>query len=295
MLLEERRYAPDPSSRGRPTPSPTSTSATGRSSGRPRAANRVTWFEPFSKLYEWEPPYAKWYLGGKLNVCFNCVDRHVEAGNGDKVAYYWEGEPEDERRTLTFADLQREVVRFANALKKLGVKKGTPVAIYMGMVPELPIAMLACARLGAPHTVVFGGFSAESLSDRMNDMECELLITQDEGWRARQEGAAQAERRRGRGAGTDRRLLRAAAHRRRRSVRRVTRLLVARAHGETGRRSGLGAARADGRGGSALSPLHVGDDREAEGDRADPPHRLGRRRGRIVVLSLRELVPPGVA
>src|SRR5438093_4674397 len=146
--------------------------------------DRVTWFEPFSKLYEWEPPYAKWYLGGKLNVCFNCVDRHVEAGLGEKVAYHWEGEPEDERRTITFADLQRDVVRFAKALKRLGVRKGTPVAIYMGMVPELPIAMLACTRLGARHTVVFGGFSADSLSGRINDMECELLITQDEAWRA---------------------------------------------------------------------------------------------------------------
>jgi acetyl-CoA synthetase len=144
---------------------------------------RVTWFEPFTKLLEWEAPYAKWYLGGKLNVAYNCVDRHVEAGLGDKVAYYWEGEPEDDRRTITFADLQREVVRLANALKGLGVKKGTPVGIYMGMVPELPVAMLACARLGAPHTVVFGGFSAEALSDRLHDMECQLLITQDEGWR----------------------------------------------------------------------------------------------------------------
>jgi acetyl-CoA synthetase len=108
----------------------------------------------------------------------------MEAGNGDKVAYFWEGEPEEDRRTITFADLQREVVRFANALKSLGVEKGTPVGIYMGMVPELPVAMLACARLGAPHTVVFGGFSSEALSDRMNDMECKLLITQDEGWRA---------------------------------------------------------------------------------------------------------------
>src|SRR5437764_3103609 len=144
---------------------------------------RVTWFEPFQKLYEWEPPYAKWYLGGKLNVCFNCVDKHVEAGNGGKVAYYWEGEPENEQREITFADLQGEVVRFANALKKLGVKKGTPVGIYMGMVPELPVAMLACTRLGAPHTVLFGGFSAESLSGRMNDMECEYLITQNEGLR----------------------------------------------------------------------------------------------------------------
>ena len=127
------------------------------------ARERVTWLEPFTKLYEWEPPYAKWYLGGKLNVCFNCVDRHVANGLGDKVAYHWEGEPENDRRGITFSDLQREVVRLANGLKKLGVGKGTAVGIYMGMVPELPMAMLACARLGAPHTVVFGGFSAEAL------------------------------------------------------------------------------------------------------------------------------------
>ncbi len=144
---------------------------------------RVTWFEPFTTLLEWEPPYAKWYLGGTLNVCFNCVDRHVEAGLGGKVAYHWEGEPADDRETITFADLQREVVQLANGLKKLGVGKGTPVGIYLGMVPEIAVAMLACARLGAPHTVVFGGFSAESLSDRLHDMECEVLITQDEGWR----------------------------------------------------------------------------------------------------------------
>jgi acetyl-CoA synthetase len=184
MLLEERRYAPDPEFARQANAQPDIYERDWEEFWETEGRNRVTWFEPFSKLYEWQPPYAKWYLGGKLNVCFNCVDRHVEAGNGDKVAYFWEGEPEEERRTITFADLQREVVRFANALKHLGVNKGTPVAIYMGMVPELPIAMLACARLGAPHTVVFGGFSAESLSDRMNDMECELLITQDEGWRA---------------------------------------------------------------------------------------------------------------
>jgi acetyl-CoA synthetase len=184
MLLEERRYAPDPEFARQANAQPDIYERDWEEFWETEGRNRVTWVEPFSKLYEWEPPYAKWYLGGKLNVCFNSVDRHVEAGNGDRVAYFWEGEPEDERRAITFADLQREVVRFANALKALGVKKGTPVAIYMGMVPELPIAMLACARLGAPHTVVFGGFSAESLSDRMNDMECELLITQDEGWRA---------------------------------------------------------------------------------------------------------------
>ena len=184
MLLEERRYAPDPEFARQANAQPEIYERDWEEFWETEGRNRVTWFEPFSKLYEWEPPYAKWYLGGKLNVCFNSVDRHVEAGNGDKIAYYWEGEPADERRTITFADLQHEVVRFANALKNLGVKKGTPVGIYMGMVPELPIAMLACARLGAPHTVVFGGFSAESLSDRMNDMECEFLITQDEGWRA---------------------------------------------------------------------------------------------------------------
>jgi acetyl-CoA synthetase len=184
MLLEERRYAPDPEFARQANAQPDIYERDWEEFWETEGRNRVTWFERFSKLYEWDPPYAKWYLGGKLNVCFNCVDRHVEAGNGDRVAYFWEGEPEDERRTITFADLQHEVVRFANALKNLGVEKGTPVAIYMGMVPELPVAMLACARLGAPHTVVFGGFSAESLSDRMNDMECELLITQDEGWRA---------------------------------------------------------------------------------------------------------------
>jgi len=144
---------------------------------------RISWFKPFDKLYEWNPPYAKWYLGGQLNVCYNCVDRHVEAGLGSKVAFYWEGEPADEKRTISYAELQQEVVRFANGLKKLGVKKGTPVGIYMGMCPDLPIAMLACTRIGAPFTVVFGGFSAEALSGRLNDMSAEFLITQDEGWR----------------------------------------------------------------------------------------------------------------
>jgi len=184
LLLEERRYPPSEEFAAQANAQPDIYDLSLDELWEREGRERVTWFEPFTDLYEWEPPYAKWYLGGKLNVCFNCVDRHVEAGLGDKVAYFWEGEPEDERRTITFADLQREVVRFANALKTLGVKKGTPVAIYMGMVPELPIAMLACARLGAPHTVVFGGFSAESLSGRMNDMGCELLITQDEAWRA---------------------------------------------------------------------------------------------------------------
>jgi acetyl-CoA synthetase len=182
MFLEERRYPPPPEFAQQANAKPDIYERDFEQLWSDEA-DRITWFEPWTELYQWEPPYAKWYVGGKLNVCFNCVDRHVEAGNGDRVAYFWEGEPEDDRRELTFADLQREVVRFANGLKELGVGKGTPVGIYMGMVPELPIAMLACARLGAPHTVVFGGFSSESLSDRLNDMECEVLVTQDEAWR----------------------------------------------------------------------------------------------------------------
>jgi acetyl-CoA synthetase len=183
ILLEDRKYPPPEEFASQANAQPEIYERDFEEFWETEGRERVAWFEPFDKLYDWEPPYAKWYLGGKLNICFNCVDRHVEAGNGGKVAYYWEAEPEDERRELTFAELQQEVVRFANGLKKLGVEKGTPVAIYMGMVPELPIAMLACTRLGAPHTVVFGGFSADSLSGRMNDMECEVLITQDEGWR----------------------------------------------------------------------------------------------------------------
>ena len=183
MFLEERRYPPSEEFAAQANAQPDIYERDFEEFWQTEGLERVTWFEPFTSLLEWEAPYAKWYLGGKLNVCFNCVDRHVESGLGDKVAYHWEGEPEGDRRSITFSDLRREVVRLANALKKLGVSKGTPVGIYMGMVPELPIAMLACARLGAPHTVVFGGFSAESLSGRLNDMECELLITQDEAWR----------------------------------------------------------------------------------------------------------------
>ncbi len=183
LMLEERRYPPPPEFAAQANARADIYQRDFEEFWTDEARKRVTWFEPFDKLYEWNPPYAKWFIGGKLNVCYNCVDRHVEAGAGGKVAYYWEGEPEGQRRVITYADLQREVVRFANGLKKLGVRKGTPVAIYMGMVPELPVAMLACTRLGAPHTVVFGGFSADSLAGRMNDMGCEILVTQDEGWR----------------------------------------------------------------------------------------------------------------
>jgi acetyl-CoA synthetase len=182
LFLEQRRYPPAPEFAAQANAQPDIYERDFDEFWETEAG-RISWFEPFSKLYEWEPPYARWYIGGKLNVCFNCVDRHVEAGHGNKIAYYWEGEPEGDRREISYGDLRRDVVRFANALKKLGVRKGTPVAIYMGMIPELPVAMLACTRLGAPHTVVFGGFSADSLSGRMVDMECEVLITQDEAWR----------------------------------------------------------------------------------------------------------------
>jgi acetyl-CoA synthetase len=146
------------------------------------ARERLSWFTPFDQTLEWDLPFAKWFLGGELNVAYNCVDRHVERGLGEKVAYHWIGEPGD-TRTITYRDLQVAVNRAANALKELGVRKGDRVAIYLPMVPELPVAMLACAKLGAAHTVVFGGFSAEALSDRINDAAAKVLITADGGWR----------------------------------------------------------------------------------------------------------------
>ena len=151
-------------------------------------ARRLTWAEPWTKALEWNLPYAKWFVGGKLNVAYNCVDRHVEAGLGDRVAYHWEGEPGD-TRTITYADLRAMVCKAANALTALGVETGTKVAIYMPMIPETVVAMLACARLGAPHTVVFGGFSADALRDRIQDCDARFVITSDGGYRR---GAASA-------------------------------------------------------------------------------------------------------
>jgi acetyl-CoA synthetase len=145
-------------------------------------AERLTWFSHWDSVMEWEPPWVRWFSGGTLNASYNCLDRHVEAGGGDKVAFHWEGEPGD-TRTITYADLYEDVCRLANGLKSLGVAKGDRVNIYLGMVPELPIAMLACARIGAAHSVVFGGFSAEALRDRINDAEAKVLITADGAWR----------------------------------------------------------------------------------------------------------------
>jgi acetyl-CoA synthetase len=147
-----------------------------------QAAELVSWNDEWHTILEWDQPFARWFVGGTLNVSYNCLDRHVEAGNGSKVAYHWEGEPAD-TRTITYEDLLGEVQRFANVLKSLGIGKGDRVAIYMPMIPELPVAMLACARIGAPHSVVFGGFSADSLSGRINDAECKVLVTADGGFR----------------------------------------------------------------------------------------------------------------
>ena len=183
LFAEDRRYPPPPAFAAQANARADVYDVPFEEFWEREGRERVTWFEPFTALLEWELPYAKWYVGGKINVAYNCLDRHVEAGRGDKVAYYYEGEPVGERAAITYSQLLEEVVKAANGLRVLGVRRGTPVGIYMGMGPGLPVAMLACARLGAPHTVVFGGFSAESLADRLNDMQCEVLLTQDEGWR----------------------------------------------------------------------------------------------------------------
>jgi acetyl-CoA synthetase len=147
-----------------------------------QAAELLDWSEEWHTVLDWDLPFAKWFVGGKLNASYNCLDRHVEAGHGDQVAYHWEGEPGD-TRTITYAQLLDDVSRLANALRELGVEKGDRVNIYLGMVPELPTALLACARIGAPHSVVFGGFSADSLRDRIMDAEAKVLITADGAWR----------------------------------------------------------------------------------------------------------------
>jgi acetyl-CoA synthetase len=152
-------------------------------------AERLTWSTKWDEVLDWSnAPFAKWFVGGKLNAAYNCLDRHVEAGNGDKVAYHFEGEPGD-TRTITYAELHREVCQAANALTELGVQAGDRVAIYMPMIPETVMAMLACARIGAPHTVVFGGFSSDALKGRIQDCDARVVITADGGYR---KGAAAA-------------------------------------------------------------------------------------------------------
>ncbi|MBK9179643.1 MAG: acetate--CoA ligase [Acidimicrobiales bacterium] len=147
-----------------------------------QAAELLDWATDWHTICEWDLPFARWFVGGTLNVSHNCLDRHVAAGRGDKVAFHWEGEPGD-TRTITYAGLLGEVQRFANVLKGLGVQRGDRVNIYLPMIPELAVAMLACARIGAAHSVVFGGFSSDALADRINDAEATVLITADGGWR----------------------------------------------------------------------------------------------------------------
>ena len=149
-----------------------------------KQAERLDWDTTWDTVLDWDdPPFAKWFVGGKLNAAYNCVDRHVENGAGDKVAFHWVGEPEDDTRDLTYGELKDEVCKAANALVELGVQTGDRVAIYMPMIPETVIAMLACARLGAPHTVVFGGFSSDALANRLTDCDAQVVITSDGGFR----------------------------------------------------------------------------------------------------------------
>jgi acetyl-CoA synthetase len=145
-------------------------------------AETFEWFRKWDKVLEWECPFAKWFVGGKLNITVNCIDRHLATWRRNKAAIVWEGEPGEER-VLTYGDLHREVCRFANGLRSLGVRKGDRVTIYLGMVPELAIAMLACARIGAAHSVIFGGFSPDSIRERVNDSQSKVVVTADGGWR----------------------------------------------------------------------------------------------------------------
>src|ERR1700753_3180997 len=184
LLQENRRFDPPPelAAHANVTADAYAEADADRLPSLAKAAQRRDWDEPWTEVLDWsKPPFAKWFVGGKLNVAVNCVDRHVAAGKGDKVAYYWQGDRGD-NRTITSSDLKDEVCRAANALTELGVEKGDRVAIYMPMIPETVVAMLACARIGAPHTVVFGGFSADALADRIVDCGAKVVITSDGGY-----------------------------------------------------------------------------------------------------------------
>jgi acetyl-CoA synthetase len=185
LLTEHRRFPPPAAWRQRARVVDEGVYA--RAAANPEAfwaefASELEWMRPWTQILDWRPPHARWFVGGKLNISVNCVDRHARTAHRNKAAIIWEGEPGD-RRTLTYFDLLREVGKFANVLKGLGVRKGDRVALYMPLIPELAIAMLACARIGAVHSVVFGGFSAESLRDRINDAQASVLVTADGGYR----------------------------------------------------------------------------------------------------------------
>ncbi|MEU5013278.1 AMP-binding protein, partial [Streptomyces sp. NPDC021749] len=185
LLHEERRFAPpaDLAADANVTADTYEKAAADRLGFWAEQARRLSWAVAPTETLDWsDPPFAKWFADGKLNVAYNCVDRHVENGLGDRVALHFEGEPGDSR-AITYAELQREVAKAANALQELGVHAGDRVAIYLPMIPEAVIAMLACARLGAPHSVVFGGFSAEAVAARIQDADAKLVITADGGYR----------------------------------------------------------------------------------------------------------------
>ncbi len=186
LMLENRKFPPSPEFKRQALLTDTGFYDDGNADYQGfwarQAADLLTWSKEWDTICEWDLPYAKWFVGGQLNVSENCLDRHVAAGKGDKVAFHWEGEPGDSR-TITYAQLLDEVQRFANVLKGLGVERGDRVNIYLPMIPEAAISMLACARIGAAHSVVFGGFSAQSLTDRINDAEAKVLITADGGYR----------------------------------------------------------------------------------------------------------------
>lgn len=192
LLREERRFPPpdDLAASANLTADAYEAAAKDREGFWAEQAERLSWDTKWDQVLDWSnPPFAKWYVGGKLNAAYNCVDRHVEAGKGDKVALHWVGEPVDDKRDITYAELKDEVSKAANALTDLGVAAGDRVAIYMPMIPEAVVAMLACARIGAPHTVVFGGFSADALASRLDDCHAKVVVTADGGYRR---GAASA-------------------------------------------------------------------------------------------------------
>jgi len=184
LLIEQRRFPPSPEFAANANASADLYAEADRDFEAfwARCARQLEWSRPFTHVLEWNEPFARWFSDGQLNVTVNCLDRHVRAGRGQRIAYYFEGEPGD-RAVVTYADLLRDVCKFANALRKLGIRKGDRVAIYMPMVLELPVAMLACARIGAAHNVIFGGFSPDAIVDRVNDSGCSALITADFGWR----------------------------------------------------------------------------------------------------------------
>ncbi|HEX6013356.1 MAG TPA: AMP-binding protein, partial [Geminicoccaceae bacterium] len=186
LSREERRFPPPPeiAEHAQVKADAYERAATDRLGFWAEQAERLDWDQKWDRVLDWDnPPFAKWFTGARINAAYNCVDRHVEAGHGERVALHWVGEPADDARTITYAELQDEVNKAANALVELGVETGDRVAIYLPMIPEAVVAMLACARIGAPHTVVFGGFSSDALATRVTDCQAKVIITADGGYR----------------------------------------------------------------------------------------------------------------